>query len=51
KKHEERSDTTRNNNTIQFVQQVQEIVDKSPSNSMRAIARDLNISESLIRRV
>ncbi|XP_025161066.1 uncharacterized protein LOC112589993 [Harpegnathos saltator] len=48
KKHEERSDTTRN---TQFVQQVQEIVDESSSKSMRAIARDLNVSESLIRRV
>ncbi|XP_025161974.1 uncharacterized protein LOC112590242 [Harpegnathos saltator] len=48
KKHEERSDTTKN---TQFVQQVQEIVDESPSKSMRAIARDLNVSESLIRRV
>ncbi|EFN76011.1 hypothetical protein EAI_12717, partial [Harpegnathos saltator] len=48
KKHEERSDTTRN---TQFVQQVEEIVDESPPKSMRAIARDLNVSESLIRRV
>ncbi|EFN87647.1 hypothetical protein EAI_01466, partial [Harpegnathos saltator] len=48
KKHEECSDTTRN---IQFVQQVQKIVDESPSKSMRAIARDLNVSESLICRV
>jgi len=48
KRHEERSDTTRN---TQFVQQVQEIVDESPSKSMRAIARDLNVSEGLIRRV
>jgi len=48
KRHEERSDTIRN---TQFVQQVQEIVDESPSKSMRAIARDLNVSEGLIRRV
>jgi len=48
KRHEERSDTTRN---TQFVQQVQEVVDESPSKSMRAIARDLNVSEGLIRRV
>ncbi|EFN78261.1 hypothetical protein EAI_05701, partial [Harpegnathos saltator] len=46
KKHQERSDTTKN---IQFVQQVQEIVDESPSKSMRAIARDLNVSESITR--
>ena len=48
KRHEERSDTTRN---TQFVQQVQEIVDENPSKSMRAIARDFNVSEGLIRRV
>ncbi|EFN87816.1 hypothetical protein EAI_14922, partial [Harpegnathos saltator] len=36
---------------IQGAAQVPEIVDESPSKSMRAIARDLNVSESLIRRV
>ena len=48
KRHEECSDITRN---TQFVQQVQKIVHESPSKSMGAIARDLNVSEGLIRRV
>jgi len=37
KKHKARSDTVR---TSQFVQQVQSIIDKDPSKSIRAISRD-----------
>jgi len=48
KKHEGRSDTVR---TSQFVQQVQGIIDKDPSKSIRAISRDLQVSECTIRRI
>ncbi|KAM0736931.1 hypothetical protein ACS0PU_000024 [Formica fusca] len=48
KKHEERSDTIR---TTQFIQQIQAIVDENPSKSIRALARDLKVSEGLVRRV
>ena len=47
KKHKARSDTVR---TSQFVQQVQDI-DEDFSKSIRAISRDLQISECTIRRI
>ena len=48
KKHEERSDIIK---TPEFVKQAQNIIEKDPSTSMRAIARKLNVSEGLIRLV
>ncbi|XP_012058553.1 PREDICTED: uncharacterized protein LOC105621701 [Atta cephalotes] len=48
KKHKACSDTVR---TSQFVQQVQGIIDEDPSKSIRAISRDLQISECTIRRI
>lgn len=37
--------------TTQFIQQIQAIVDENPSKSIRALARDLKVSEGLVRRV
>ncbi|XP_011068611.1 PREDICTED: uncharacterized protein LOC105154645 isoform X1 [Acromyrmex echinatior] len=48
KTHKARSDTVR---TSQFVQQVQGIIDEDPSKSIRAISRDLQVSECTIRRI
>lgn len=48
KKHSQRSDIIR---TQQFVQQVQEIIDTNPEMSIRAIARNLNVCEGVIRTV
>ncbi|EFN60862.1 hypothetical protein EAG_00186, partial [Camponotus floridanus] len=48
KKHEPRSDKVR---TPQFVQQVQGIIDEDPSKSIRAISKDLQVSECTIRRI
>ncbi|KYQ51498.1 hypothetical protein ALC60_09371 [Trachymyrmex zeteki] len=48
KKYEARSDRVR---TSQFVQQVQGIIDKDPSKFIRAISRDLQVSECTIRRI
>ncbi|XP_046868909.1 uncharacterized protein LOC124461437 [Drosophila willistoni] len=48
KKHEERSHTIR---SAEFVQKVQAIIDEDPSKSIRALAKDLNVSDGLIRRV
>ena len=45
-KHKPRSDTVR---TPQFVQKVQDIIDEGPSKSIRAISRDLQVSDSTIR--
>lgn len=48
KKHSKRSDIIR---TAEFIQQVQDIILNSPSKSMRAIAKQLKVAESTIRRV
>ncbi|KPU74657.1 uncharacterized protein Dana_GF26712 [Drosophila ananassae] len=48
KKHEQRSDCVK---TPKFIEQVQDTVDLDPSKSMRAVARDLNVSEGLIRKI
>jgi len=48
KKHETRSDKVR---TSQFVQKVQGIIDEDPSKSIRAISKDLQVSECTIRRI
>ena len=48
RKHKPRSDTVR---TPQFVQQVQDIIDEDLSKSIRAISRDLQVSECTIRRI
>ncbi|KYN01851.1 hypothetical protein ALC62_07323 [Cyphomyrmex costatus] len=47
KKHEARSDRVR---TSRFVQQVQGIIDDDPLKSIRAIPRDLQVSECIISR-
>ena len=48
RKHKPRSDTVR---TPQFVHQVQDIIDQDPSKSIRAISRDLQVSECTLRRI
>lgn len=48
KKYSPRSDIVRK---VEFVQQVQGIINENPSKSMRAIANQLLVSESTIRRV
>ena len=48
KKASQRSDSIR---TPQFVQRVQNIIDANPGTSMRAISRDLQVSEGTIRNV
>ena len=48
RKHKPRSDKVR---TQQFVQQVQDIIDEDPSKSIRAISRDLLVSECSILRI
>ena len=48
KKHEARSDRVR---TSHFVQQVQGIIHENPSKSIRAISRDLQVSECTIHRI
>ena len=48
KKHKARSDRVR---ISHFLQQVQGIIDKDPSKSIRAISRDLQVSECTIRRI
>jgi len=48
KKHETRSDKVR---TSRFVQKVQGIIDEDPSKSIRAISKDLQVSECTIRRI
>ena len=48
KKHEARSDRIR---ASHFVQQVQGIIDEDPSKSIRAISKDLQVSECAIRRI
>ena len=48
RKQKPRSDTVR---TLQFVQQVQDIIDEDPSKSIRAISIDLQSSKCIIRRI
>ena len=48
KKHKARSDRVR---TLYFVQQVQDIIDEDLSKSIKAISRDLQVSECTIRRI
>ena len=48
KKHSKRSDIKR---TEEFVQNVMDIIKEDPSKSMRAIAKQLNVAESTVRRV
>ena len=48
KKHKARSDRVR---TSHFVQQVQGIIDEDPSKSIKAISRDLQVSECTIYRI
>lgn len=48
KKHSKRSDVVR---TAEFIQQVQDIIINDPRKSMRAIAKQLNVAETTIRRV
>ena len=45
KKHNECSNTIR---TIQLIQQIQAIVVENPSKSIRAVTRDLKVSEGLV---
>ena len=47
-KYKPHSDIVR---TPQFLQQVQDIIDEDPSNSIRVISRDLQVSEYTIRRI
>ena len=48
RKHKPRSDIVR---TIQFVQEVQDIIDEDTSKSIISISRDLQVSECTIRRI
>jgi len=48
KKHETHSDKVR---TSQFVQKIQSIIDEGLSKSIRAILKDLQVSECTIRRI
>ena len=48
RKHTPNSDTVR---TPQFVQQVQNIIDEDLSKSIRALSRDLQVSECTIHRI
>ena len=47
KKHQQCSDSIR---TLEFIQQVQNIIEESPHKSMRSIAKDLGVSEAAIQR-
>ena len=47
RKRKSRSNTVR---TLQFVQQVRNIIDEDPSKSVRAISRDLQVSDYAFRR-
>ena len=46
--HKPRLDTVK---TLQFVQQVQDIIDEDSSKSIRAISRDLQVSECTISHI
>ena len=48
RKHNPGSDKLR---TPQFVQQVKDIIDEDPSKFIRAISRDLQVSDCTIRRI
>ena len=48
RKHKPSADTAR---TLQFVQQVQDIIDEDHSKSIRAISRELQVSECRIRHI